>query len=213
MDGIILEVFPSGPFETNAILLGCSKTKLAAVIDTPLDSLDLVLERAKELSLQITMVLFTHSHWDHIADAAAFKEKLGVPLYIHESDAGNLENPGSDKLPLFFTIKGVKPDGFIKDGDELALGEIKMRVIHTPGHTPGGVCFYLEKEGVLLSGDTLFKGTIGNLSFPTARPKLMWESLKKLSALPGKTRVFPGHGEDTTIEAEKWIAHAQDRFS
>ncbi len=88
-----------------------------------------------------------------------------------------------------------------------------IKVIHTPGHSPGGVCFYLPSEKILFSGDTLFRGTIGNLSLPTARPDLMWDSLKKLAALPPETKVYPGHGGPTTISAEKWIAHAKGKFN
>ncbi len=206
---MILEIFPSGPADTNAYLLACPQTKRAALIDVPFDSTDLILERAKELSLSIEMILLTHSHWDHTAEVALMKDRLNVPVYIHQDDVGNLENPGSDKLPLFFPVKGVKADGFLTDGQVLKVGNLTIQVIHTPGHTPGGVCFYLPNEKVLISGDTLFKGTIGNLSFPTARPALMWVSLKRLAALPPDTKVYPGHGDPTTIAAEKWIAHAK----
>jgi hydroxyacylglutathione hydrolase len=151
------------------------------------------------------MILFTHSHWDHTADAALLKEAFHAPIFIHESDAGNLEHPGSDQLPLFIPIKGVKADHYLHDGQILELGELRIRVIHTPGHTPGCVCFYEETHSVLVSGDTLFKGTLGSLSLPTARPARMEASLKKLGALPKKTRVYPGHGETTTIGDEHWI--------
>jgi glyoxylase-like metal-dependent hydrolase (beta-lactamase superfamily II) len=107
----------------------------------------------------------------------------------------------------------VKADGFLIEGQKLTVGDLDIEVIHTPGHTPGGVCFYLPKEKVLISGDTLFRGTIGNLNFPTSRPDLMWGSLKKLAALPADTKVYPGHGGSTTIGAEKWIGHAKERFT
>jgi hydroxyacylglutathione hydrolase len=210
---MILEIFPSGPFDTNAILLGCSLTKQGVIIDVPFDSAEFLIKRAKELSLSIEMILLTHSHWDHIAEVSILKNKLKIPVYIHIEDKGNLENPGSDGLPLFFPINGISPDGYLEDGQVLMIGGLEIKVIHTPGHTPGGVCFYLEKEKVLVSGDTLFRGTIGNLSFPTSRPALMWESLKKLSQLPFETKVIPGHGENTTIGAESWISHAQERFN
>jgi len=210
---MILETIASGPADTNSYLLACSETKRAVVIDVPFESVELLLKRAEKLSLSIGMILLTHSHWDHTAEVALLKEKLNIPVYVHQDDAGNLETPGSDGLPLFFPIQGVKPDGSLFDGQELNVGSLYIQVIHTPGHTPGGVCFYLPKEKILISGDTLFRGTIGNLSFPTARPSLMWSSLKKLAALPPETGVYPGHGAPTTIGKEKWIAHAQDRFN
>jgi hydroxyacylglutathione hydrolase len=208
---MILEVFPAGPAETNAYLIGCPKTKRAAVIDVPFESTDRILKRANALSLQIERILLTHSHWDHTAEAAVLKEKLDIPVFVHEEDGKNVEEPGSDGLPLYFPIRGVKPDGYLTDGQKILVGELELEVIHTPGHTPGGVCFYLAKEKALFSGDTLFQGTIGNLSFPTARPALMWESLKRLAALPSETKVYPGHGDPTTIGAEKWIANARIR--
>lgn len=200
---MIIEVFSSGPAETNTIILGCEATKKAVVIDAPLNSTDLILKKLEKHGLQLEMILVTHSHWDHIADLAKLKEKSSVPVYIHSEDAGNLRKPGSDGLPLFFPVEGVEPDGFLEEGQILNIGELKIRVLHTPGHTPGCVCFWLEKEEVLISGDTLFQGTIGNLSFPTARPAKMKESLKKLARLPQGTRVIPGHGDETTIKDEK----------
>lgn len=210
---MIVEVLPSGPADTNAYLIACPQTKRAVVIDVPFESTEWILKRAQELSLTIEMILLTHSHWDHTGEAALLKEKLGVPLYVHREDAGNVEKPGSDKLPLFFPVQGVKPDGYLTDGQVLTVGNLRIEVIHTPGHTPGGVCFYFPTEKVLVSGDTLFRGTIGNLSFATGRPHLMWDSLKKLASLPADTKVYPGHGEPTTIGAEKWIARAQERFN
>jgi hydroxyacylglutathione hydrolase len=209
---MIFDLFASGPFETNTYLLACSETKRGGVIDVPFESSEWILRRIEELSLEIEVILLTHSHWDHIAEVALLKEKLNVPVCIHQDDVGNLEEPGSDGLPLFFPIQKVKADVFLFDGQVLNMGGLSIRVIHTPGHTPGGVCFYLSKEKILISGDTLFRGTIGNLSFPTARPALMWDSLKKLAALPPDTKVYPGHGEPTTIGAEKWIVHAEDRL-
>ncbi len=210
---MILEIFPSGPADTNAYLLGCSLTKKAVVIDVPFESSRLLLESAQEHSLSIEMILLTHSHWDHTAEVALLKEQLNVPIYIHALDAGNLQKPGSDGLPLYSPIRAIKPDGFLVEAQEINVGNLTIQVIHTPGHTPGGVCFYLPQEKILISGDTLFRGTIGNLSFPTARPELMWDSLKKLAALPPDTKVYPGHGGPTTIGKEQWITTAQERFN
>ena len=210
---MLLNAFSSGPADTNTYLIGCSRTHKAVLIDTPQGSADWVLAQIKKHSLSIEMILLTHSHWDHTAEASLLKEKLQVPVYVHQEDAGNLEKPGSDRLPLFFPIPPVKPDGFLTDGQLITVGDLQIEVIHTPGHTPGGVCFYLPEQKVLISGDTLFQGTIGNLSFPTARPTLMWASLKRLAALPPDTTVYPGHGDPTTIGEEQWIINAQKRFS
>ncbi len=206
---IILEVFAAGPLETNTILIGCPKTHHALVIDCPPQSASWIEEQVKALGLQVDKILLTHSHWDHIGDVARLKKTLKAPVWVHAADAPNVEAPGSDRLPLYFPIEGVTPDGNLTDGQMLNVGDIQIQVIHTPGHTPGSVCFYLPKEGILISGDTLFKGTIGRLDLPTGRPELMKGSLTKIGTLPPHTRVYPGHGEPTTIKAEAWIKNYQ----
>ncbi len=193
--------FPSGPLSTNAILIGCPRTKRAAIIDPAQGSAELLLEKAEKQGLAVEKMFLTHSHWDHIADAHQIK----APLYVHPLDAKNVEHPGSDGIPLFFPILGVIPAHLYRDGDIVELGELKMEVIHTPGHSPGSVCLYFRSEQTLFSGDTLFKGTFGNLHLPSGQPHLMRSSLDKLAHLPPETRVIPGHGADTTIQNEKKI--------
>lgn len=210
---MIIKVFPLGPFGTNLIILGCNQTKEAALIDAPLGACDVAIKEVKKLGLSVKFLLLTHSHWDHIVEAAALKNHFKVPLFIHADDAGNLEHPGSDGLPLPIDIPGISADGFFEDAQEVIVGNLVLKIMHTPGHTPGGVCFYLEEQKTLVSGDTLFKGAIGKLSFATARPALMWDSLKRLAKLPPDTKVYPGHGEPTTIKAEQWIASAKERYS
>ena len=170
-------------------------------------------EAADRNALQVEAIFLTHSHWDHIADVAVLKKELDLKLYVHPFDAANMCHPGSDGLPLMFPIEGNEPDGFFEEGQKLQVGNLEIEVIHTPGHTPGGVCFYIPREKVLISGDTLFSGSIGNLSFPTADPEAMWASLKKLAKLPPDTRVYAGHGPATTIGAEGWLERAEEMFS
>lgn len=202
---MIIQKFPLGPIGTNAILLGCSETGKGAVIDPSKGAAIPILQEAHLFHLKLEMILLTHSHWDHIADVHELRERTDAPVYIHPLDEGNLIDPGSDGLSLYFPIRGVDPDRSLKDGQILRLGQISMQVIHTPGHSPGSVCFYLKEQKVLFSGDTLFKGAMGGLHLPTAQPELMDKSLAKLAALPPDTRVIPGHGEDTTIKAETWL--------
>jgi len=185
------------------IFFGCEITKKAAVVDAPAESLALIEKMVRQHGFQLEALLLTHSHWDHIAETAAIQEKFKIPIYVHPDDVGNLKQPGSDGLPLYFSITGTQPDHLLHDGQLLQIGNLEVRVITTPGHTPGGVCFWLPQEKLLFSGDTLFKGAIGNLSFTTAEPDKMWESLRKLGKLPPETRVIPGHGPATTIGAEK----------
>ena len=207
-----IKVFPSGPFETNAYIVACSETGSAVVVDPGVESFDRIVDHLEAAGLRPERILLTHSHWDHIGDVAALKEKYGIPVAIHPADAKNLERPGSDGLPCWVKIQGVKTDEELTHGDEIRVGNLRFTVIHTPGHSPGGVCFYDQEHAILLSGDTLFQGSIGNLSFPTASPDAMWASLEILAALPPETVVYPGHGPSTTIGDEEWLPKAKQFF-
>lgn len=208
-----IETFPSGPFDTNAYLVACEETKEAFLLDPAPDSGQLLLEKIKELKLKPKALILTHSHWDHFGDLALLKETLNIPILVHELDAPNVIKPGSDGLPLFFPIKGSHPDQLLKGGESLPLGRLLFEVIHTPGHSPGGISLYEKRLGALFSGDTLFKGTIGNLSFPGCDADSMWRSLDALSKLPKETRVYPGHGPSTTIGEESWLPKAREMFN
>jgi len=209
---MMIEVFPSGPVSTNAILVGCEKTHQGIFIDPSSGSAKKLLEAAEHHGLKIQAIYLTHSHWDHFVDAAYLKQKLNIPLFVKEEDADNLSEPGSDGIPVFMDIEPVEPTDLLHDGECKSVGELTFTILHTPGHSPGGVCFYFEKENVLISGDTLFKGTIGRLDLPTAQPEKMWLSLKKLALLPKETTVYPGHGSITTIGRESWLATAKEKF-
>jgi hydroxyacylglutathione hydrolase len=180
----MIQTFTAGPLDTNCYLVEREGRKI--LFDAPPGSFELIDE-------PVDLILLTHSHWDHIADCAKFK----APVYVHAEDAENLRSPGSDGLPQFIEIEGVEPAHLLQDGETIEGFE----VIHTPGHCPGSVCFY--REGTLISGDLIFKGAIGTLSLPTAEPERMWASLERIAQLPPDTKVFPGHGPATTIEAER----------
>jgi hydroxyacylglutathione hydrolase len=201
---MILQPFPSGPFATNAYVIGCPITRKAAIIDPSPGSAPSIISYISEQQLVVEKILLTHSHWDHIADGSILQKHYAIPVYVHPDDAANVQKPGADGLRFWVAIEGLIPKTF-QEGEKISVGNITLEVIHTPGHTPGGVCFYCQEEGVLLSGDTLFKGAMGNLSLPTGQPERMGDSLKKLAALPADTSVFPGHGSATTIGNESWI--------
>ncbi|MGB7128251.1 MAG: MBL fold metallo-hydrolase [Candidatus Rhabdochlamydia sp.] len=206
---MIVKRFSTGPIDTNSYLLICPSSKSAAVIDVGQNSAKELSSYAEKHQLKLEKILLTHSHWDHIADIS----HLNIPVYIHQDDEANVVNPGSDGLPLFIPIQGVKVDHYLKDGEVIDVGDLRIKVIHTPGHTPGGVCFYLEEQKILFSGDTLFQGAIGRMDLPTACPPLkMIESLKKLEALPRETSVYPGHGDKTTIKQELSNIHAMEKL-
>ncbi|MBJ7449198.1 MAG: MBL fold metallo-hydrolase [Parachlamydiales bacterium] len=207
-----LYVFPSGPFSTNAYLLGFPETGIACLIDPAPDCFDDVCHVLNTKKWMLKKILLTHSHWDHFGDLAKFKSKFNVLVAVHPADKGNLIKPGSDGLPCFIAMQAVVPDDDLIDGQVIDIESTKWLVIHTPGHSPGSICLYCKEAGILISGDTLFKGSIGNLSFPTSNPDAMWPSLKKLEALPKETIFYPGHGEHSTIGAESWLKDAEKIF-
>lgn len=206
-----LFIFPSGPAQTNTLLLGCLATKEGALIDPGFGAVEPVLKRAKEEGFRIGKILLTHSHWDHIGELALAVEKTKAPVYVHPLDAENVRRPGSDRLPFPLPIQGVEPTHLMKEGEVIEVGELRLEVIHTPGHCRGAVCFWERKENLLISGDTLFRGTMGALHLPTAEPEKMGRSMQKLATLPPETRVIPGHGGETTIGREQpWMERCHD---
>lgn len=203
---MIIEKVPAGPFATNAYLVGCEESEVAIIIDpSPKSSVKLMVH-ANAHGLTVVGIYLTHSHWDHFWDAGKLKREYGLPVWVHSLDEKNLEKPGSDGIPIMGALEGIKADGVLEDGQKVSFGALEFEVIFTPGHSPGGVCFYFKKEKVLFSGDTLFKGTHGNTSFPTSNNEDMQRSLFRLMKLPDDVKVYPGHMEDTTIGQERrWI--------
>ena len=205
-----VEVFTGGPFETNSYLL--IENNNCLLIDPTFGSYDFFISNIEKNNLTPLAIILTHSHIDHIADVAKIKKHLKIKVYVHPLDQKNLINPGSDGLPFWEKIEGCSPDELIYDGQEINLQEFSFTVLHTPGHSFGSCCFYFKQEDYLFSGDTLFQGTYGNISFPTSEPKKMKTSLHRLSTLPKETVVFPGHGLPTTIEEEKWLLELDEKF-
>ena len=202
-----MECLPTGPLHTNVYLL--SSQKEAVVVDPAPGSFNKVSILLEKRRLKLTAVWITHSHWDHVADCRRFVDEYAVHVYVHKLDADNLTHPGSDGIPSWVPIQPVENATFVADGEKLRCGDQEWEVIHTPGHSLGSVCFYNEHDGRLISGDTLFKGTMGNVSFPTSDPDLMNETLRRLGQLPPETEVYPGHGSSTSIQQEQsWMARA-----
>jgi len=209
---MFIEKFTTGPVATNTYVVASSLTREAFIIDPAIGSFELIDDYLNSYVLKCCGILLTHSHWDHIAEVSQIKTHYQVPVYIHSLDTPNLEEPGADGLPCPLIIPKIKPDFILEEGTILPLGHLNFQIIHTPGHSPGSVCFYEKNQHTLFSGDTLFQGSIGNISFPTSCPDLMWPSLAKLAKLPEFTRVFPGHGSPTTIGQEHWLPNAEKHF-
>lgn len=197
-----VEVVPSGPIETNAYLV--SDSGKAMVIDPSKDSFLMIGEMLKKESLKLELVVDTHGHWDHIADNAAFR-RVGGKIVIHMEDEEMIKNTVSKMFRLPFAIEPTVADNHIEEGSIVELGSLRFRVLHTPGHTPGGCCLYEESKKVIFTGDTLFAGTYGRTDFDGGSDEKMLASLKRLAKLPSDTVVYPGHGPSTTIGNEKWL--------
>ncbi len=199
--------FATGPLDTNTYILYSQKTKEAVIIDPGFDSFKTLVKEVEKKGLTPTVIWLTHSHWDHIGNVSIVKEKFNIPVYIHEEDRGNLENPGSDGVPMMFDpFTGTKPDFILSDNLPLSALDDVFTVIHTPGHSPGSCCFYCPQEKLLISGDTIFKRGMGSISLATGQPDRMRSSLAKLSLLPPDTVIYPGHGPKTTMKEESWLA-------
>ena len=164
---------------------------------------DKLFVQLREKGLTVKAILLTHGHFDHIMGANEMREISGAKIYALKEEEELLLDPhlnSSFKVGKSYT---VKPDVLVRDGEVLTFGDIKLKVIATPGHTAGGCCFYSEEDGVLFSGDTLFFESVGRTDFETSNAGDMKRSLAKLFKLPDETKVYPGHGDFTTIGHEK----------
>ncbi len=202
MSDWILEVQPLGLFQTNCYLVGCPESGQALVLD-PGGEPTPILERAEALGLQIVLVVNTHGHFDHIVGNAALLRATGAGLAIHELDAPRLYAPEYDRSFLLgLTRERCRPTRLLRHGDTVSVGSLTYQVLHTPGHTPGGIC--LLGEGVLFSGDTLFHLGIGRTDLPGGDMDTLIHSLEQvLIPLPDDLVVYPGHGPKTTLGYEK----------
>ncbi len=183
---------------TNCYIFGSKKTKKVIVIDPGADAGKIKQLIAGE-SLTPECIVNTHGHIDHIGA----NHDLGLPVYIHERDANFLTNPLLSLAAFYGKLKGSpKASRILTDNDVIQISDINLRVIHTPGHTPGGISLYYD--GIVFTGDTLFAQGIGRTDFPYGDSKDIENSIKeKLFILDESTLVFPGHGESTTIGSEK----------
>ncbi|MFQ5544177.1 MAG: MBL fold metallo-hydrolase [Nitrospiria bacterium] len=201
---MLFKSFPVGPFQCNCIILGCEKTKTAMVID-PGGDLDRILEVLSFHKLSLHNILHTHAHLDHVGATEALKKKMGGTTGLHEDDMELVQNL-SVQADLFGLPTPDTPviDQFLVDGLTLGCGnDISVEILHTPGHTPGSLSFYIPSVG-LMTGDTLFAKSIGRTDLWGGSHSTLISSIKKkLLSFPDETTVYPGHGPKTTIETER----------
>ena len=198
---VIVEKLVVGPFASNCYIVGSQSNKEGMIID-PGDEAKQILKRVKDLELDIKFIVLTHGHIDHTGALKEVKEATGAEVVIHGDDAKSLKN---QLVAIAFGLSyptPPRPNRLLKGGESLDVGGMHFEVLHTPGHTLGGIC--LLGEGVVFSGDTLFNYGIGRTDLPGGSSSQLMNSIQtKLMTLPDNTVVYPGHGPDTTIGAER----------
>ncbi len=198
---MIIKKLVVGPLEANAYIIGDEVTKNAIVVD-PGDEPDRILDEINGGGLKVDSIICTHAHFDHIGAAGDLKKATDAKLLLNKND---LETYGLAKDQAAFWGYSVddlpQPDEFIDEGDEIKVGNLNFRIMHTPGHSRGGICLY--GEGILVTGDTIFAGSIGRTDFPGGSIEELKKSFKRIIELPEDTKIYSGHGPETTIGRER----------
>jgi hydroxyacylglutathione hydrolase len=201
---MILKTLVIGPFASNCYIVGSELSKRGMIIDPGAEAKQ-ILRTVNDLGLAITLIIITHAHIDHIGALVPVEEATGAKFAVHEAEAtaglGMFSRMLSSMTGGSFN-QPPKPDRLLKDGDTVEIDDLSFTVLHTPGHSPGGISLY--GHGILFSGDTLFNYGIGRTDFPGGSYEQIMDSIKnKLMILPDETVVYPGHGPATTIGEEK----------
>ena len=192
-----------GPVYTNCYLLKNKETGELIIVD-PADCPEKIEMKISRMNGKPVAILLTHGHFDHILAAQAVKEKYNIPIYACRQEEEMLREPSINMTVHYGQGCSIVPDVFLEDLDVIRLAGFSVQMIHTPGHTKGSCCYYIEEEDVLFSGDTLFCCSVGRSDFATSSTSALIRSIKeKLFLLPDETKVFPGHMGATTIGNEK----------
>ena len=194
-----------GPFLANCYIVGSDRTGEGIIID-PVAEAETIMDNVRQLGLTIKLIIATHSHPDHIMALGQIKEETGAPFAMHEAESAGMIASGMSRVMGMFMSGSAeplpKPDMSLKDGQVIEVGDLSFTVLHTPGHSPGGISLY--GHGMVFVGDTLFNFSIGRTDFPGCSHQQLIESINsKLLTLPDETIVYPGHGPQTTIRAER----------
>lgn len=204
MSDFRMETFVLGDVSTNCYLIYNQKSREAVVVD-PADNGAFVLNKCWELQVKPVAVILTHGHFDHILAVEDICRAFSCQVYAGREEDRLLQDSSMNLSTIMGTERTIVcADVLVKEKDELSLAGFKWNVLETPGHTAGSVCYYIPSEQVLFSGDTLFAGSLGRTDLPTGDQKEIVSSIReKLLPLPEETKVFPGHGEGTTIGRER----------
>ncbi|WP_143322251.1 MBL fold metallo-hydrolase [Clostridium sp. HBUAS56010] len=204
MSDFRIKTYPVGQIGTNCYVVYRETCKKAVIIDPGAQGGDIA-DHLKELSVTPEAIFLTHGHFDHILGIEELKREYpGIPVYAGDQEKDLLSNPSINLSAGFGEAYSVHADQYLEDGASVKAGEISFKVLHTPGHTKGSVCYLIQDEDVLISGDTLFLESLGRTDFPTGDQSMIIKSIReRLFPLPGDTLVYPGHGDMTTIGHEK----------
>ena len=198
---MVIKKLVVGALENNCFIIADEQSKECFVVD-PGDEPDRILDVVRENHFKVTYVICTHAHFDHVAAVSEIKKETGAKLLIHADDLPIYRNTKEQAIAWGFDADDQpEPDGFVSEGDSLMVGGLRFEVLHTPGHSPGGICLY--GHGILVTGDTLFAGSVGRTDLVGGDTAALRKSFKRLMSLPAEVKVLPGHGPESTIGREK----------
>jgi len=201
---MLIEKLTVGPLEENCYLIGAPGTGRCAVVDPGAES-ERIFAAIERRGLTPERILLTHGHVDHIGHCAHVAERYGLGVWIHAADLPYLERPQWPELEAFLKARPCpKPSGWLVEGEEIAVAGLSLQVLHTPGHTPGGVCLIDEASREILVGDTIFHRGVGRTDLPGGDGPTLARSIReKLFLLGGDYRLLPGHGPETALDDER----------
>lgn len=201
---MMLKTLIVGPFQTNCYICWDEASREGVIIDPGGDESTIV-DTIRGMSLQPGAILLTHGHGDHIAAVSPLIEEFGLPLYAGKGEEPLLANPSANVSALYGKpVVAPPPDYLVTDEQLISVGPISLRILATPGHSPGGVCYLDESAGILFCGDTLFYGSVGRTDFPGCSHERLIKSIEeKILKLPDDVICYPGHGPETTVGAER----------
>lgn len=198
---MIIRSLVVGPLENNCFIIADENTKDGLVVD-PGDEPDRILDLISKNSFNIKYIVCTHAHFDHVGAVPDLKKETGAKIVIHRDELEIYKSTTDQAAIWGYELDPLpEPDMFVSEGDKIEVGDLRFEILHTPGHSPGGICLY--GEGILITGDTLFAGSVGRTDFYGGDMEKLKISFRRLLSLSDKIKVLPGHGPETTIGQER----------